>query len=213
MIAALVFSAMYFLVAIPRVFYPYDLDFLEDSLLMQSLRVAEGQPVFVPLNADFVPHVYMPLYTWLGGLSFKVTGPSFVPLRLLSLGATLATALLIYWIARRESGLRWIAIACAGLWLGGYRITGGWYELVRVDSLFVALALGGLVLGAYAVDPNRRLIGSACMLALAFLTKQTGVIFAIGLAIYLLITIGRRTWLFVMVYGVLTIPPVVILNT
>ena len=211
-IAALVFSAMYFLVAIPRIFYPYDLDFLEDSMLMQSLRVADGQPVFVPPNVDFVPHVYMPLYTWLGGLLFKVAGPSFVPLRLLSLGATLATTLLIYWIARRESGLRWIGFVCAGLFLGGYRINGFWYEVVRVDSLFVALILGGLTLGVYAGRSNLRLILSAGVLALAFFTKQTGVLIGAGLAAYLFVTIGRRAWLFAITFGVLAIVPLIILN-
>ena len=133
--AAVFFAAMYVVTAIPRILYPYDLDFIEDSLLMQALRFAQGQPVFVPPNADFDPHVYMPLYAWLGGLLFNITGPSFVPLRLLSFGATLATASLIYWIAHRESGLRWIAMTCAGLLLGGYRISGFWYELARVDSL------------------------------------------------------------------------------
>jgi len=211
-IAALVFSAMYFLVAIPRIFYPYDLDFLEDSMLMQSLRIAGGQPVYAPPNADFVPHVYMPLYIWLGGWLFKITGPGFVPLRLMSLAATIATAMMIYRIARRESGLRWIAIACAGLWLGGYRITDGWYELVRVDSLFTALSLGGMLVGVYADGSGRRLSLPAIVLALAFLTKQIGVIFAIGLTIYLLAAIGRRAWLFPIMCAVLTIPPIVMLN-
>ena len=53
-----------------RVAYPYDIDFVEDGMLMQALRVAAGQPVFIAPNAEFAPHVYMPLYTWLGGLAF-----------------------------------------------------------------------------------------------------------------------------------------------
>jgi hypothetical protein len=146
--AAVIFSGMYFVAAIPRVFYPYDLDFIEDGLLMTALRVANGQAVFLPPNAEFVPHVYMPLYTWLGGLLFKVTGPGFAPLRLLSLTATIATAALIYGIARRESNLPWVGPACAGLFLGGYRIVGFWYELARVDSLYMMLVLAGLALAS-----------------------------------------------------------------
>lgn len=211
-LAALVFGVMYFLVAIPRVFYPYDLDFLEDSMLMQSLRIANGQPIYVPPNADFVPHVYMPLYAWLGGLLLKITGPSFAPLRLLSLAATIATAVLIYAIAQRESGLRWIGFTCAGLFLGGYRISGFWYELVRVDSLFVTLALAGLLLGVYGDRSNKWLILLAGVCALAFWTKQTGLIFAVGLTIYLLFTVGRRAWLFVSMFGALAIMPIVVLN-
>src|SRR5688500_7358515 len=87
-LAAAVFIAMFFVTALPRLLYPYDLVFLEGSMLMQSLRIAQGQPVYVPPNADFNPHVYMPLFFWLGALLFKVGGPNLILLRLISLGAT-----------------------------------------------------------------------------------------------------------------------------
>lgn len=73
----------------------------------------------------------MPLYTWLAGLLLKLFEPGFMLLRALSLNATMATALLIYVIARRENQRRWIAIVCAGLFLAGYGFSGGWYELAR----------------------------------------------------------------------------------
>jgi 4-amino-4-deoxy-L-arabinose transferase-like glycosyltransferase len=154
----------------------------------------------------------MPLYAWLGGLLFKLVGPSFLPLRLLSLAATGTTAGLIYWIARRESGLGWLGIVCAGLFLGGYRITGFWYELARVDALFVALSLGGLALGVYGAHSPWRLLLSGLVLSLAFLTKQTAIIFGVGLGVYLVFTAGRRAWLFWLVLGLLTILPVIGLN-
>jgi 4-amino-4-deoxy-L-arabinose transferase-like glycosyltransferase len=197
---------MYFLTAIPRVFYPYDLDIVEDGLLMEALRVADDQPIFVPPNADFIPDTYMPLYFWLGGVLFKVTGPSFAPLRLLSLAATVLTGGLIFWIARRESGLGWVAIVCAGLFLGGCRISGFSYELARVDALLVMLTLAGLTPGVYGAGSDRGLVLAAISLALAFLTKQIGLIFGIGLAIHLLVTIGRRAW-FVTTFGLLTVGP------
>ncbi|MBI1877610.1 MAG: glycosyltransferase family 39 protein, partial [Chloroflexi bacterium] len=193
--------------------YPYDLDFIEDGLLLTSLRLANNQPVFIPPNADFVPHVYMPLYIWLGGLLFKVTGPSFIPLRLLSLAAIVSICGLIYWIARRESGQPWLGLVCAGLFLGGYRIDGFWYELARVDSLFVALALAGLTLGVYAADSNWGMIGAALGLVLAFLTKQTGLLLGVGLTLYLLLMRGRRAWWFGLSFGLLTLIPVIALNT
>src|SRR6185503_15179325 len=171
----------------PRLLYPYDLDFIEDSMLMETLQFAQGRPVYVPPNADFNPHVYMPLFFWLGALLFKIGGPSLVLLRLISLGATLATTILIYWIAVRESGLRWIGVVCAGLFLGGYHINGFWYEVARVDPLFITLMLAGFALAIYAGDSNRRLILSAIILALAAFTKQTGFIVSVGLALYFFI--------------------------
>jgi hypothetical protein len=209
---AVAFIALFFYTALPRLGYPYDLDFLEDSMLMQSLRIADGQPVYVPPNADFNPHVYMPLFFWLGAILFKIGGASLLLLRLISFGATLATTILIYWIALRESGLRWLAIACAGLFLAGYRINGFWYEIARVDSLFVALLLGGLALAIYAGNSNWRLILSAVLLALAAFTKQTGFIVAIGLSLYLLTTIRGRAWIFLLIFDAMTLVPLFVLN-
>jgi hypothetical protein len=212
LLTAIVFAAMYFLTAIPRIFYPFDLDFIEDGLLMTSFRLANNQLVFSAPNADFVPHVYMPLYTWLGGLLFRITGPSFSPLRLLSLAAIIVICGLIYAVAQHESGLHWLGFVCAGLFLGGYRINGFWYELARVDALFVALALASLTLGVYAAEANWGLIGAAIGLALAFFTKQTGLLLGVGLTSYLFLTRRRRAWLFGLVFALLTIIPVILLN-
>jgi len=146
------------------------------------------------------------------GILFKVTGPSYIPLRLLSLAAIVLTSGCIYWIARRESGLSWVGVICAGLFLGVYRISGFWYELARVDALLVMLTLVGLTLGVYGAGSNGGLVLAAISLALAFFTKQIGLIFGLGLAIYLLVTIGRRAWLFVITFGLLTVVPWMVLN-
>lgn len=210
---AAIFIILFLVTAIPRVLYPYDLDFIEDGLLLTSLRLVNQQPIFLPPNAEFVPHVYMPLSMILGSLLFKVTGPGFWPLRLISLAATLTTTMLIYWITRRESGLSWLGWVCAGLFLGGYRITGFWYELVRVDSLFVALTLAGVTLGIYGAGSRRGLVGSAILLTLAFFTKQTALLMGLALTLYLFIKIGRRVWLFVLTFSLLILIPVMILNS
>jgi len=203
---ACLFAAMYFVTALPRILYPYDLDFIEDSMLMQALRFAQGQSVYFQPSIEFVPHVYMPLYTWLGGLIFRVTGPGFWPLRLLSFTATLVTTMLVYLIAYREGKTRWLAFVCAALYLGGYRLSGFWYELIRVDSLYVALAMGGATLGIYVKRPVGW-IASALVLALAFFTKQTGLAFAAGVAAYLFLTVRLRATLFVAAFAAFTLIP------
>jgi hypothetical protein len=119
---------------------------------------------------------------------------------------------LIYWITRRESEQGWLGLVCAGLFLGGYRINGFWYELARVDPLFVALSLGGLTVGVYGAGSTLGLLGAAAALALACLTKQTAVFLGIGLGVYLLVTLGPRAWLYWLTYGLLTIVPILILN-
>ncbi len=182
--AAFLFAGMYLFTALPRVLYPHDLDFLENNSLMQSLRFAAGQPVYAAPSADFVATIYTPLYTWLGGLLFRFVPPGFLPLRLISFTASLLTAALIGFIAHRESHQRWLALACAGLYLGGYRISGFWYDLARVDLLALLLVLLGLTLGIYANGSRLRLTLSALTLALAFFTKQTALMFGLALVVY-----------------------------
>src|SRR5258706_1261793 len=139
----------------------------------------------------------MPLFSWLGGLAVKVFGASLPPLRAISLASTLVTAAVIYWVAAHESGWRWLGLACAGLFLGGYRINGFWYDVIRVDALFVALLVSGLAVGVYAGRSRGRLVLAGMLLALSFLTKQTGLMVGAGLGVMLLATIGRRAWWFI----------------
>lgn len=206
------FATAYGVVAASRIAYPYDLDFVEDGLLMQALRVANGQPVFVAPNADFVPHVYMLLYTWLGGQFLKLTGPSLAPLRLLSFAATLSTAALIYWIARRERSGRALALVCACLFLAGYQVSGGWYELVKVDPLFVALTLAGVAAAIYGRNSAAGLAAAGLLLALAFLTKQNGLFYAAVAGVYLLAAVGRRTWIFAAAFALVSAAPIVLVQ-
>jgi len=195
------FAVMYLVAALPRVFYPYDLDFIEDSILMEAQRFALGLPVYVAPSMTFIPHVYMPFYLWVGGWLIKIAGMGYAPLRLLSLAATLLTAGLLGYIAGRESKQPWLGWASAALYLAGYRISGFWYELARVDSLFVALSLLGLVIGIYrpARLKGTAPVVSAIVLALAFFTKQTALAFGACMAVYLLITAARQAWIFMAV--------------
>jgi hypothetical protein len=201
-LVAALFTAAYFFTALPRIFYPYDLDFIEDSLLIQSMRFAEDKLVYIAPSAEFVPHVYMPLYSWLGGMLFRAFGVGYEPLRWLSFYAIMATAGLLFLVALREcqsmdKDLEPWPVLCAALYLGGYRLTGFWYELARVDSLFVMLSMLGLMLGFYASKSPLGMIVSAVVLTLAFFTKQTALAFGACVAVYLLFTVGRRAWLFV----------------
>jgi hypothetical protein len=211
-LVALGFIFVYLYVGLARVGYPYSLDFIEDNLVMQSWRAMRNEPTYVPPNADYVPQVYMPLYAWIGGLIFKVTGPGFGPLRAFSFLATLATAGLIYWLAERESHNRLVAFGCAGLFLAGYRLVGGWYELARVENLFVLLTLAGVALALYDQKSARGLALAGALLGLSLLTKQNGLIFAAGTGVYLLFNVGRRVWLYAVAFALAGLVPLWLVN-
>jgi 4-amino-4-deoxy-L-arabinose transferase-like glycosyltransferase len=199
-IVSLAAGLAYLRLGLARVVYPYALDLVEEGMVMQAWRVAQGLPVFVPPNAEFVPQVYMPLFTWLGGLLMRLTGFGFWPLRLMSFLSVVGTAVLIFIVGWRESGSKTAAFIGSGLFLGGYRLVGGWYDLARVDGLFAFLCLAGLTLlvygvrgksgtQSYAEETRRgteiRIIFGAVLLGLAFLTKQNGLLLAAVAGVYL----------------------------
>lgn len=205
-------AVAYLAIAVQRVTYPFDLDLVEGGMMMQALRFASRQPVYIAPNADFVPQVYMPLYTWLAGLALRLTGPSYFPLRLMSLVATFATSALIYLACRHESGSRWLALTCAGVYLAGYRIVGGWFDLARVDSLYVALAMAGVATAVYCHRSSQGLAGAALLLSLAFLTKQQGLAVASLTGLYLALLMRWRAWLYGAVFGVTSLVAVAALQ-
>jgi Dolichyl-phosphate-mannose-protein mannosyltransferase len=211
-IVAICYGGYYLYVAFRRIAYPYDLDFIEDNMLMQAIQVSLGKPVYVPPNANFVPQVYMPLYTVLSGWIFKLIAPSYLPMRLLSFSATLFSAILIFLISRRVSDHSGVAFCAAMLFLAGYRTTGGWYELARVDSLYVMLTLAGAALLAHGKENRFKLPLAGFILALAFLTKQNGLFFAFAVTIYLVFTIGWRASAFVIPFVFVSILPVLYLD-
>ncbi len=184
------------IVAWLRISYPYDLEFIENGMLMQAWRMAQGLPTYLPSNAEFVPHAYPPLYPWLGSWLLRLSGPAYWPLRAFSLLATITTALLLFGVARRESKDSAIAAATAALFFLGNRVVGGWYELARVDALFLALVMAGFVLAVYRPYSSAALVASALALTAAFFTKQQGVFFIIVTGCYLLWVRQTQAWPF-----------------
>ncbi len=211
-VTAVAFILIYLFVALTRVTYPFDLDFIENAMLLQAWRTGAGQPVYLPPNGNFVPQVYMPLYTWLGGQLLHLTGPVFWPLRLLSLLSTLGTAVLLHLIGRKIQPNRAIALAGAALFLAGYKLTGGWYDLARVDALFVFLVLAGMGAAVYQHHTNRGLALAGLLMGLALLTKQNGLFLTAVVGIWLLWAVRWRVWLFGAVFLLVTAVPLLLLE-
>jgi len=206
-------SATWLILAFVRLPYPFELEWNGGSMRDHCERLLRGQPLYVPPGPDWFPNEYPPLYFWVSALLMRVTGgSSYVPMRAVSIVSTLGCACLLYlWVDRLNSGLSltesqiqnpkskiqnrvwgWIA---AGLFLASYRFTGAWYDIERIDMLFLFLSL----LGIYGLERSFGaswrsvfLAGAAALaLSLAFLTKQQAVLFLSGGAAALA---WRRAW-------------------
>jgi hypothetical protein len=94
------------------------------------------------------------------------------------------------WIVVRETGDRIAGLVAAGLFAASFQVSGSWFDVGRVDSLFLALTLAALAWGRWARGVSSG-IGVGLLAFLAFFTKQTALI-ALAPALGFLVLTRRR---------------------
>jgi glycosyl transferase family 87 len=169
---------------------------MEGAMLCHALRLATGQPLYAPPSAAFVSFAYVPLYPAIVALLARVFGLGY------ALGRGVSVAFLVlalgaaYALVRREGGGRDVALAAAALPAAAFAPTGAWYDLVRIDSLFLGLAACGVVLAWTGRRSDGRVLAAALLLAAAFFAKQTAAPLIVVTALALLLSDRRRAALF-----------------
>ncbi len=180
----LYYIGCYLFMVMRRLPYPFELEWLEGYFVAGMARVAAGDPLYAPPNSEFVPFLYPPLYYWITGGLAKLIGAGFWLGRLVSVSASLFSGFLVAVLAYRESGSRMGSCLAAGLFFACYGLSDCWYDVARVDSLFLALTLGGLYLARYHADAVSDVVLAAFFFAMACFTKQSAVFFVIGISFY-----------------------------
>lgn len=171
--AGLAVIASYLVIALSRIGYPFEIEWLESNSLVEVHRILAVQPLYAAPSAGYVPDGYPPLYFAVSAAVASVLGVSYLPLRLVSLAASLACLVLLGRLVQRETESRAAGIAAAGLFAGTYFVTRTWFDAGRVDSLFLALSIGGLYAARRMRGPRGAVVAGV-LLAAAGLTKQTG---------------------------------------
>ncbi|MEN8181891.1 MAG: glycosyltransferase family 39 protein [Myxococcota bacterium] len=187
---AAVYLLLYLAIAGLRIGHPFELEWLEGSVAHAVQRILDGEKIYVKPSIEFAPHAYTPLYFYVSAGICKLTGLSLLPLRMISFAAILGTFVLIGLFVRRETGslrLGWIA---AGLFAATFRIGGAWFDVARVDSLFLLLVLAALTVARF--HPRRGVPAAAALFFLATLTKQSALVVAVPVWAYLLLVDWRR---------------------
>jgi 4-amino-4-deoxy-L-arabinose transferase-like glycosyltransferase len=174
---SLAYLLLYIGLALARLRYPYELEWMEGGMVEHVRRILEGRPLYAKPTLEFVSFLYPPGYYLASAALASITGVSFFPLRLLSFASSLGVFALLAALARRETG-SWIPGAlAAGIFAATFARTGGWLDIARLDSFYLLLLLGG----AFALAHARFRGGSALaglLLAAAFFTKQSGLVVA-----------------------------------
>jgi hypothetical protein len=188
-VAGLAVIGTYLAIALARLGSPVHLEILEENSLVEVHRILAGQSLYTAPSASYVPDGYPPLYFAVSAAAASVLGQTYLPLRLVSLIASLVCFAVLARLVQRETGSRATGLAAAGVLAATYFATDTWFDVGRVDSLFLALSISGL----YAARHARRTRGAilaGLLLGAAFCTKQTAL--AEGVAVLAAMTAGSR---------------------
>lgn len=180
---AAIYPVIYFAVAVSRIRYPFELEWIEGVSLGQVRWILSGQQLYGPPSVEFIPLFYAPLYYYVSAAVAQLLGPGFVPLRLVSFVASLGCFSLIFAMVRRETGSLASGLLAVGLFAATFRLSGAWFDLARIDMLFLFFLLLGLYLARFS-SSGRGHFAAATALALAVATKQTAVFAAVVLSAY-----------------------------
>ena len=172
--------------AVRRMRYPFEVEWIESGMLVSVLRIVHGQALYVRPTLDFVPYLYAPLYLYVVAAVTKLTGigsHGYAALRLVSTLSTLGCCGAIMALVRTETR-RWLpAVAAAGMYVGSYSVLDSFFDIGRVDSLFVCLLVFALLL-----QRRGHPVVAALMWVLVFQTKQT----VLPLAVFILAAEWQR---------------------
>src|SRR5262245_48143880 len=154
-VVAGMFIVMYVIVALLRLRYPYELEWIEGGMVNHVAQLRGGQSLYRAPSLTFTPDIYTPLYFVVAAVVSFVTGTGFVALRLVSLLASLVLLAAIAKLAHRETKDPVAGLIAAGLFAACYRISGAWLDIAREDTLCLALLFCGLVVARDARTTRR----------------------------------------------------------
>ncbi len=196
-VALLAIAALltYLVVGAVHLRYPYELEWIEGGMVDEVARLAGGGSLYVKPSLDYVPFIYAPLWFHVAALTSKVFGLGFFSARLVSYLSSLGALALVFRFVHKETGGLLAALASAGAFAATYPVAAAFYDLARVDSLFLVLLLGGLYLVRFHAS-TWATVAAAALFALAFLTKQSGPAVFVPVALHLLLADRRRGLVF-----------------
>jgi hypothetical protein len=184
---------LFIFVFLQRIYFPFDIEWAEGAAVNQVNRILGAQPLYAPPDIHFSALVYTPLYYYLAAALVPLAGSALAALRLISAVCTLAAFGLLFWLVFRQSGHFLSAWLAASLYLACFSISDGFYDLARVDSLYVMVLLSGLVMFLRARKyPGYVLAG--IWVAAAFFVKQSALLAFTPLIVYCLIKDLRKAW-------------------
>ncbi len=173
--AALSLVALLAYTTLSRIGFPYELEWDEGWTVDSIRRVHAGKGTWVAPSVEWLPYPYPPLYTYASAWVAYLVGVGFFAPRAVSLASAAGCLWLTFSLVRRETGSALSGLAGAGFLAGTYPLSGSWFDIARVDTLFLFFALAA-IRAARSGPTLRALTAAGVLMALAYLSKQTALL-------------------------------------
>ncbi len=192
------FIAIDLFIILSRMFYPYQLEWMEGASLVEVNHILQGRILYLPPSVYFVPLIYPPIYFYASAGLAKLIGLGFGALRLVSFLSSLICAIVLYAAVYRKTKNRFAGFLAAGSFAAAFMLTGQWFDIARVDMLAAAFSILGIYFARdrdHEPAPITALL-AGIIFALGFMTKQSALGVALAAILYLLIFKWQRAfWL------------------
>jgi 4-amino-4-deoxy-L-arabinose transferase-like glycosyltransferase len=203
LIATLIHFSIVTFIVISRINYRYDLEWMEGASLIEVYRIFFGQNLYVQPSLNYIPSIYPPLYFYLSAALAKIIGIGFLPLRIISITSSIGCLLVIFQAVKEKTQSIFCGFIAAGGFVAIFRLGGAWFDIARIDMLFIFLCLAGTY--TLAKQTTKASIIAGIFFSLALLTKQTAISIFGVLVITTLILFKKQTIPFICSFTFLTL--------
>jgi len=191
-VTASFFFLLFFALTFIRLQYKFILDITEGDSLLQVKRILSGESLYTKPSLDYVPMIYTPLYFYLSAILTSILGIGFMPLRLISLLASLGCFLVIYLMVKKETNSKFSGFLATGLFVASFRLSGSWFDIAKPDSLFLFFLLTALYFIRFH-DARWSFIVAGILFSLSFLSKQTALVIILPIILCCIYINWRRS--------------------
>ena len=177
---AIFYLVVYILIALSRMTYPYQLEWMEGGAVDHVRRILTGHQLYGKPSLSFTTFIYTPLYFYVSAIVTTFIGIGFAPLRCVSFASSLGCFIIIFLFVKRETRCIICSMLSVGFFAATFHMSGAWFDIARVDSLFLLLLLVSIyVFRGHTSD--KTLCFAGILIGLSFLTKQTALVIALPL--------------------------------
>ncbi len=183
----------YLYVALSRISFPFTIEWMESSTFIQVVQILQDKPIYSYPSFDFIPTIYTPLYYYIVAIFAKITQQIMFSMRFVSLLASIIIFVMIYKICRQRGISSESSFVAVGLFAASYGVVGYWFDIGRVDTLFLAFLLVSYFLTITQAKPDS-VYGmlAGLTLFLSFATKQPALVVTPFIVGYLVV---EKRWL------------------